>query len=85
MTVLLLLCFLSGCSMLMIDIPTEHGMIHLREVRPWGHRVTTAQYNPLTKQMSLAVDTEIEHIDPQVLGAAIGVALEVLKKSSGLP
>jgi len=75
----------SGCSILTIDIPTEYGMIHLHEIRPWGKRETMAEYNPVTKQMALSVDTSIEHIDPQVLGAAIGVALQVLKKSSGLP
>ena len=85
MTVLLLLFFLSGCSILTLDIPTEHGMIHVHEVRPWGKRVTEAQYNPATRQLSLSMNTEIEHVDPQVLGAALGVALDVLKKGCGLP
>jgi len=71
--------------MLTIDIPTEYGMIHVREIRPWGKRETVAEYNPVTKQLALSVDTQIEHIDPQVLGTAIGVALTVLKKSGGLP
>ena len=82
---LCLLLFFSGCSYATGNIHPD-GSVSFTVFRPYleKHKIQV-EYNPATKELHIAVDTEVEHLNLKELGAAIGAGVGAAAKAGLVP
>lgn len=82
---LLIAVFLPGCSYATGSIHPD-GSVSFVVFRPYleKHNIQV-EYNPVTKELKMNVDTQVERLDMKALGVLMGTAIGAAAKGVAIP